>query len=452
MFCESCTNTRWRIAFVLAMAAISITCHPVRAQFGRGFGQSSVGGVKIDTDGVVSNPQVGELKELQSAWQKGLQQVPADLEKWTDLRFVSLKQLESEIATARAANKPLSDSVRFLAGLQRIRIRARLSRSARHRPRRSRRRLEGRYARQRCRRDQRPASAHARRPDGRAPRRRIGQRAAASVARSIRRRKACSACSNLANFPPAAARSSRRKQMEQAVGPQTITVTGIPATSHFARVIVAADFRMKRLAMNFEPAPVDGMPSFLTMLRGRNANNLMPRWWLAPNYEPLRRDADGLAWELRGQGVRCLTEQDFLDDAGQKQHSGKADPTAQKWADTFTQKFDELAREDSSLRPTPQRDGPGRRRRALGEGTPARTQRPRKRRNLMNDQPLDEYPAPRSVPSQASFVRAGRSWVVSVSGGVQIFPWQVADRTEVSKDLASTHTDRPATTGWYWQK
>ncbi len=75
----------------------------------------------------------------------------------------------------------------------------------------------------------------------------------------------------------------------------------------------------------------------------------MPRWWLAPNYEPLRRDNDGLAWEIRGQGVRCLTEQDFLNDAGEKQHSGKSNPIAQKWADTFTQKFDELAREDSSF-------------------------------------------------------------------------------------------------------
>ena len=59
--------------------------------------------------------------------------------------------------------------------------------------------------------------------------------------------------------------------------------------------------------------------------------------------------------------------------------------------------------------------------------------------NLMAQQPLDEYPAPRMVPSQASFVKAGRSWSsVSVSGGVQIYPWQVADRTEVSTDLAST--------------
>ena len=68
-----------------------------------------------------------------------------------------------------------------------------------------------------------------------------------------------------------------------------ITVTGVPATSHFARTMVAADFRMKRLAMDFEPAPVDGMPSFLSMItgRGRGMKNMMPRWWLAPNYEPL---------------------------------------------------------------------------------------------------------------------------------------------------------------------
>ena len=86
-----------------ALAAIGVTRNPVHAQFG-GFGRNAaVGGVKIDADGVVSNPQVGELKELQSAWQKGLEQVPADLQKWTDLRFVSLKQLESEIAAARAA-------------------------------------------------------------------------------------------------------------------------------------------------------------------------------------------------------------------------------------------------------------------------------------------------------------------------------------------------------------
>src|SRR4029079_3206084 len=116
-------------------------------------------------------------------------------------------------------------------------------------------------------------------------------------------------------------------------------------TSHFARVIVAADFRMKRLAMNMEQAPVDGMPSYLSMTK----HGGMPRFWRAPKYEPLRRDNDGLAWEIRGQAVRCLTEQAFLNSSGQKQRSTKPDSTAQKWVDTFTEKFEELAREDSSF-------------------------------------------------------------------------------------------------------
>jgi hypothetical protein len=243
------------------------------------------------------------------------------------------------------------------------------------------------------------------------------------------------------------------RQMEQAVGPQNITVTGVPPTSHFARVIVAADFRMKRLGMGFEPAPVDGMPSFLDMAKSRRGalHNMMPRWWLAPMYEPLRRDADGLAWELRGQGVRCLTEQGFLAD-GQLERTGKADAMAQQWADTFTEKFDELAREDSTF---------GQLRNVMDLAVVAALltkeglleQSGLVAPNLLGEQPVDEYPVPRTVPSQASFVKAGRRWVVSVSGGVQIFPWQVADRTEVAGDLAQARADHPSgNSAWYWQK
>jgi hypothetical protein len=208
---------------------------------------------------------------------------------------------------------------------------------------------------------------------------------------------------------------------------------------------------MKRLAMNFEPAPVDGMPSFLTLLRGRTANNMMPRWWLAANYEPLERDADGLTWELKGQGVKCMTEQDFVNASGQKEHSGKADSTAQKWADTFTAKFDELAREDSSF---------GQLRNVMDlavVGALIAKERLMERSglvapNVTSEMPIAEFPAPRSVPSQASFVKAGRNWVLSVSGGIQIFPWQVADKTEVSDKLAAAKAEKPAGNSWYWQR
>jgi hypothetical protein len=41
--------------------------------------------------------------------------------------------------------------------------------------------------------------------------------------------------------------------------------TGVPTDSRFAQVLVAADYRMKRIGMNFEKAPVRGLPSYLEM-------------------------------------------------------------------------------------------------------------------------------------------------------------------------------------------
>ena len=90
---------RWLATTLLATALICSLSNTAHAQFFRG---GAVGGVKIDVDGVVSNPEVGELKELQSTWQQGLKEVPADLEKLTSLRFVSLKRLESQVAAANA--------------------------------------------------------------------------------------------------------------------------------------------------------------------------------------------------------------------------------------------------------------------------------------------------------------------------------------------------------------
>ena len=73
---------------------------------------------------------------------------------------------------------------------------------------------------------------------------------------------------------------------------------------------------MKRLGMNFEPAP-DRRRCRATWKcsPARSApppKNAMPRWWMAPHYEPLLKDDDGLAWQLRGSGVQTLTEDGYL--------------------------------------------------------------------------------------------------------------------------------------------
>jgi hypothetical protein len=438
-----------RLCLVTASVTMFCACTTVaRAQF---FRTGAVGGVKVDVDGVVSNAEVAELKALQGAWEQGLEDVPADLEPWSDLRFVSLRQLEAEVAKARAAGKPLPDAAQFVAGLQRVKY-------VLVYPEQHDIVLAGPAEGWRADTRGSIVGATTGRPVLMLEDLMVALRVAESANNSgiscsidptpegLERMEQLSR--QLSSNPRLASR-----QMEEAVGPQTITVTGVPATSHFARVIVAADFRMKRLGMDLERAPIDGMPSFLALAKSRRSalHNMMPRWWLAPMYEPLRRDADGLAWELRGQGVRCLTEQGYLE-GGQLERTGKADPTAQKWADTFTSKFDELAREDSTF---------GQLRNVMDlavvaalltkEGLleHAGLEMP----NLFGEQPLVEYAAPRMVPSQASFVKAGRTWIVSVSGGVQIFPWQVADRTEVAADLAQARVEQPRQrSGWYWQE
>ena len=136
---------------------------------------------------------------------------------------------------------------------------------------------------------------------------------------------------------------------------------------------------------------------------------------------------------------------------GGRQHTGKSEPVAEKWANTFTEKFAELAREDSTF---------GQLRNVMDlavvaallskEGLTqfAGLEMPQ----LTGGTQLEQYPAPRSVASKASLVKKGHNWIISVSGGVQIFPWQVADRTEVSQELASARPVREAgdSAAWFW--
>ena len=134
--------------------------------------------------------------------------------------------------------------------------------------------------------------------------------------------------------------------MKKAVGPQRITVTGVLPDSHFARVMVAADYLMKRLAMDLEGPTVAEMPSYMDLLKAdgiSSARTASPRWWMSVNYSRLLRSEDGLSWQLRGPGVKVMTEDAFVDSTGAIVESGKTDRHAQRWAETMTDKYAELS-------------------------------------------------------------------------------------------------------------
>jgi hypothetical protein len=63
-----------------------------------------------------------------------------------------------------------------------------------------------------------------------------------------------------------------------------------------------------------------------------------------------------------------------------------------------------------------------------------------------------EYPVAKTIDSQASFIRKGKDWIISLSGGVQVDSWSALDRTETSVELSSTRaTARPTgSERWWW--
>ncbi len=245
--------------------------------------------------------------------------------------------------------------------------------------------------------------------------------------------------------------------IQQALGPQQVTYSGVPVNTHFARVLVAADYRMKRLAMNLEPAPIDGLPGFLDLLsqRRRMPTNVMPRWWLACNYEPLVRSQDKLAWQLRGQGVKAMTEDEFVQADGSVVGTGREDPIAKQWADNMTERFEQLAEKDvvfaqlrnlmdlSIVAALIQReDLCGL---AGGVSFPVLT-------GPMNGNGVQSWNAPTTVPTQCSFIKIGRNYVITASGGVQIDSWAIAARSEVDPAMGQVleKAARPEDSSWWW--
>jgi hypothetical protein len=447
-FAHGAAARNWAVAAV-ALGLLALVS-PVLA--GNGFfRQQAVGGVMIDAQGILSALSARNQHTLRIMRQQALQEVPGDLKQFNPLRKISLRKLEEAIQKHRATEvTPLPDELKYLGGLQEIKY-------------------VFVYPEQRDIVLVGPAEGWKVDP--------LGNLVGLTTERPVLElddlmvalraaRQGVMSCS--IDPTPEGLQSLRQlvrqlktignpaqtmRRIEQALGPQVVSVNGVPASSHFARVMVAADFRMKRLGMNFDPAPIAGLPSFLQMMQAGHAgmSNMLPRWWLAPKADPLLTDGQGLAWKLQDFGVQCKTEQDFLAaDGTRKQGVAKGGGVARRWADNFTEKYDELSKKDSvfgQLRNVMQLAVVG----ALVEKEHLLDRAQLQLPYLLGEEKLETYPVPRQVHTQASFVKKGRNWLISASGGVQMFPGQVAAKTETSDALAPLR-DKLAgkPTHWWW--
>ncbi len=416
--------------------------------------QPVVGGVFIDASGAAANASVENLSKTREALAEQAAGVPAALQVGAKLRKISLRRLEAAIEMCKQTGKPLPNEMNFLGGLQEIRY-------VLVYPEQNDLVLAGPAEGWKVDAQGSVVGVKSNRPVMLLDDFLVALRAALSSSRGV------ISCS----IDPSREGMQRLQQfvrtlhtignpemtataIQEQLGPQQITVGGVPATSHFARVLVAADYRMKRISMGLDSAPVAGLPSFVAMSKATSVGmkNMLPRWWLEPDYKPLARDAEGLTWQLQAATVKCLTENDFFDATGVKHQTGTSDAVSQKWAAAMTERYEALSKAEpvfAELRNCMDL--------AVVAALVARENLTAKAKVdlplLLGGEGLQTatLPAPRRIASQAAVMNKGHKWMIAV-GGVQINPWAKIDQARQSASLGPVQgAARPGDNArWWW--
>jgi hypothetical protein len=419
-------------------------------------GNGAVGGVAIDARGVIERAEQRDVAALRDARRSAISGVAADIAKPSKLRKISLRRLDALIAQLINQNKPLPSELLYLAGLQRIEYVFAY-------PDQSDVVLAG------------PAGGWTVDDAGNV----VGSHSRAAVLQLVDLIAALRttdkllageliSCSidptpeGLKRFTrvmrsaPTSPSEQFLRQIEQAMGPQKITLTGVPPESHFAQVLVAADWQMKRLGMGLAPSPVSGLPSYLELLKddpGWKLGAAQPRWWIAYGQEPVERDAEGLGWRISRPGIKVLTAAGRMGSDGRIANQTASDPMATKWADAMTAHYDQLAIAEpvfAQLRGCMD----------LGLITAVLASSHMLANTglelpmLLDDKRLRPAPhrVPKSVAAQASALRASNKWVVSVSGGVELDITHVVNAAEEQAEVRAARIQASSnlTSSWWW--
>jgi hypothetical protein len=228
------------------------------------------------------------------------------------------------------------------------------------------------------------------------------------------------------------------RSMEEALGPQQVTVGGVPADTHFAQVLVAADYRMKRIGMGLESSGVAELPSYLSMVQATTGSTMLPRFWLEAQYSPIARDPDELGWKFTGGKMMCLTETDLLVREGMQRGSGRTDKNAARWCERMTEYYDDLASSKPVFRELMNCVDLA----VVAALIDSRQLADRAGLDLSllkdtSSVQLSSYEVPKQVPTVAHGMKRGSRWILSASGGVQFQPWAFLEDVVEDQDVGS---------------
>lgn len=242
----------------------------------------------------------------------------------------------------------------------------------------------------------------------------------------------------------------------EALGRTNIRVFGIPATTHFAQVLIECDYRMKLIGIGLEPKPVKMMSFIDALSGGRHA--VFNRWWFTPNYDCVRVSDDNLAMELVGQGVQLNGEDRTFTPDGRLIETGiKPGKASHLFTTSFTKKYEDIADKSPVFAQMRnmidlvvaaafirQQDYYGRAKTTLG---------------VFADEaalPVENLETPKHTDCVVNAIWKGNRFFAPASGGVSIRPQTALEQDRLMSDdggkLSKLHEGVSGTGGerWWW--
>ena len=421
-----------------------------------GNGNGGVGGIRIDANGLVDQSVTAALngRELQKRLENSAaRRLPSELNHTSELRKISLRELDAEIDRLISSGDPLPDAVLNLAGLTRIDFVFIVGES-------NDVIIAG------------PSEGFATLPDGRV----VGTKSHRPVlclddllvALRMSANRATFGCS----FDPDPGRLAKTQQLlgqsksansaadaqkgflqiGGVLGNWNVSVFGIPESSHMEASFVEADFALKQLTTGDVNPQVRGFKSYLSLMRP-NADS-MRRWWFSPKYDSIETNADQTAWHLSGARLQVSAQDEIVDASGNRQDAPSTHVSLEKYAQQFTDKIPAIAENVASI--------------AQLQNlvdlilTAAIIDRSRSEQRLnwqplvFDDEqrlPLQEFGIPKETVSIVKVRMAGERTVLGlIAGGVVITPRKILaeSKSVINVDGLALPETKDHNSSWWW--
>jgi len=245
--------------------------------------------------------------------------------------------------------------------------------------------------------------------------------------------------------------------MRDALGTQTVSVQGVSPATHFAQVMVEADYRMKLIGIGLEPPPVPMKTWVELASAGAVAANALQRWYFVPDYSCVRIAEDDLAIQLVGEGVKLCGADEVVMPDGSRLSANRADRASKTFTDAFTKLYPKIAARNpvyAQLRTLidlavvaaymQEHDAYGK------AGWEAATLRDEK------TYPIEQLPPPAEVETAINAIWKGNRLLTPIGGGVTMQPRLAVDpQNLLMDDQGEVHAAHAAAQAlpadvWYW--